>query len=109
MPRTLLASSGQNLHRFEGFSNFPSITPYDNFNAPCVFIEQASGQRLKEGIKINQSLSALGNVISALAKADNSSGKAVFAPYRDSVCCWDGLHCSVWGGSTNIIRYAYGF
>ena len=33
----------------------------------------ATGDRLKEGAAINQSLSTLGNVISALA--DNSSGK----------------------------------
>ena len=39
----------------------------------------ASGVRLKEGSKINLSLSALGNVISAL-----SMGKAEHIPYRDS-------------------------
>ena len=43
----------------------------------------ATGDRLKEGCAINQSLSALGNVISALA--DRSSGKkGVFIPYRSS-------------------------
>ncbi|XP_062500955.1 kinesin-like protein KIF28P isoform X2 [Corticium candelabrum] len=41
----------------------------------------ATGERLKEGAAINQSLSALGNVIAALA--DNKSGTIV--PYRDSV------------------------
>ncbi|GMH91959.1 hypothetical protein TL16_g12208 [Triparma laevis f. inornata] len=40
----------------------------------------ASGDRLKEGAKINLSLSALGNVISVLA--DGKSGKHI--PYRDS-------------------------
>ena len=40
----------------------------------------ASGQRLKEGSNINLSLSALGNVISALV--DGKSGKHI--PYRDS-------------------------
>jgi kinesin family protein 1 len=35
----------------------------------------ATGDRLKEGAAINQSLSSLGNVISALA--DNSNGKNV--------------------------------
>ncbi|ELT99958.1 hypothetical protein CAPTEDRAFT_223727 [Capitella teleta] len=44
----------------------------------------ATGDRLKEGANINKSLSALGNVISALA--DQSSGnKKVLVPYRDSV------------------------
>ena len=40
---------------------------------------QATGQRLIEGTKINQSLSVLGNVIKALV-----DGKAKFVPYRDS-------------------------
>ena len=40
----------------------------------------ASGARLKEGAKINLSLSALGNVISVLA--EGKSGKHI--PYRDS-------------------------
>jgi kinesin family protein 3/17 len=39
------------------------------------------GERLKEASKINFSLSALGNVISALVV---SSGKAAHIPYRDS-------------------------
>lgn len=39
----------------------------------------ASGQRLKEASKINLSLSALGNVISALV-----DGKSTHIPYRDS-------------------------
>lgn len=44
----------------------------------------ATGDRLKEGANINKSLSALGNVISALA--DQSMGKKkVLVPYRDSV------------------------
>ncbi|PAA68256.1 hypothetical protein BOX15_Mlig015918g1 [Macrostomum lignano] len=44
----------------------------------------ATGDRLKEGANINKSLSALGNVISALA--DISGGKKkVMVPYRDSV------------------------
>jgi hypothetical protein len=37
------------------------------------------GDRLKEGIKINLSLTALGNVISALV-----DGKSGHVPYRDS-------------------------
>jgi len=43
----------------------------------------ATGDRLKEGSAINQSLSSLGNVISALA--ERSEGKQVRVPYRDSV------------------------
>lgn len=39
----------------------------------------AEGKRLKEGIKINLSLTALGNVISALVE-----GKSKHIPYRDS-------------------------
>ena len=43
----------------------------------------ATGDRLKEGCAINASLSALGNVISALA--DKAMGKKkVFVPYRNS-------------------------
>lgn len=43
----------------------------------------ATGDRLKEGSAINKSLSALGNVIKALA--DQSTGKAnVMVPFRDS-------------------------
>ncbi|PIK46734.1 putative kinesin-like protein KIF28P [Apostichopus japonicus] len=43
----------------------------------------ATGDRLKEGAAINQSLSSLGNCIAALA--DKSKGKNVKVPYRDSV------------------------
>ncbi|PVD36027.1 hypothetical protein C0Q70_02997 [Pomacea canaliculata] len=42
----------------------------------------ATGDRLKEGAAINQSLSCLGNCISALA--ENSAGKNVKVPFRDS-------------------------
>jgi hypothetical protein len=44
----------------------------------------ATGDRLKEGCAINTSLSALGNVISALADLANGK-KKVFVPYRNSV------------------------
>ncbi len=44
----------------------------------------ATGDRLKEGSAINQSLSALGNVISALAEVSQGK-KKVFVPYRNSV------------------------
>ena len=39
----------------------------------------ATGDRLKEGAAINQSLSCLGNVVNAL-----STGKSGHIPYRDS-------------------------
>ncbi|KAH7825917.1 kinesin 3 [Monocercomonoides exilis] len=42
----------------------------------------ATGQRLAEANAINKSLSALGNVITALS--DQAKGKKVFVPYRDS-------------------------
>lgn len=46
----------------------------------CVFVCSGStGDRLKEATKINLSLSALGNVISALV-----DGKSKHIPYRDS-------------------------
>lgn len=45
---------------------------------------QTSGDRLAEGTAINLSLTALGNVITALAK-NSGSGKKVVVPYRDSV------------------------
>jgi hypothetical protein len=48
----------------------------------------ATGDRLKEGAAINQSLSALGNVINALASAPAPGTKNAtkpFVPYRDSV------------------------
>nr|XP_022300390.1 kinesin-like protein KIF28P isoform X2 [Crassostrea virginica] len=44
----------------------------------------ATGDRLKEGSAINQSLSTLGNVISALADLSMGKKKTV-VPYRDSV------------------------
>ena len=58
----------------------------------------ATGARLKEGANINKSLTTLGKVISALAKASKedakpSSGKKKkkeesFVPYRDSALTW---------------------
>lgn len=45
----------------------------------------ATGDRLKEGANINKSLSALGNVISALADKASGTSKKIMVPYRDSV------------------------
>lgn len=44
----------------------------------------ATGNRLKEGAAINQSLSTLGNVISALVEVQNGDKKKII-PFRDSV------------------------
>lgn len=53
--------------------------------AGCERVSQtcASGDRLKEGVSINQSLLTLGKVIAALA--DIKKGAGNFVPYRDSV------------------------
>ena len=55
----------------------------------------ATGQRLKEGAGINQSLTALGKVISALAdmsdptkKKKKGGKKGEYIPYRDSALTW---------------------
>ena len=44
---------------------------------------------MREGSNINQSLTTLGLVISALAELSNPSKKGTgFVPYRDSVLTW---------------------
>ena len=55
-------------------SNFVS-----HYYAHCLKRTGATGERLREATKINLSLSALGNVISALV-----DGKSKHIPYRDS-------------------------
>ena len=62
----------------------------------------ATGDRLKEGAAINLSLTSLGNVISALA--DNSAGKNVRVPYRDSVLTK--LLMNALGGNSKTIMIA---
>ena len=63
----------------------------------------ATGDRLKEGSAINQSLSTLGNVISALA--DMAGGKPnVIVPYRDSVLTK--LLCNALGGNSRTVMVA---
>ncbi|XP_075250028.1 kinesin-like protein KIF28 isoform X4 [Convolutriloba macropyga] len=65
----------------------------------------ATGDRLKEGANINKSLSALGNVISALAEI--STGKAPkgkVVPYRDSVLTK--LLTNALGGNSKTIMIA---
>ncbi|EKX44741.1 hypothetical protein GUITHDRAFT_109518 [Guillardia theta CCMP2712] len=64
----------------------------------------ATGDRLKEGAAINKSLSALGNVISALADASEKKGKQVFVPYRDSILTW--LLKESLGGNSRTIMIA---
>ncbi len=52
----------------------------------------AEGDRMKEGANINQSLTTLGLVISALADLSNATTTKkraqIFIPYRDSVLTW---------------------
>ena len=45
---------------------------------------KATGQRLKEGCAINQSLTTLGTVISVLAEKSSGKGANKIVPYRDS-------------------------
>lgn len=44
----------------------------------------AQGERAKEGIKINEGLLALGNVINALADQEKKNDKKIHVPYRQS-------------------------
>lgn len=62
----------------------------------------ATGDRLKEGSAINKSLTCLGNVISALA--DQSNGKKVMVPYRDSTLTK--LLANALGGNSKTVMIA---
>jgi hypothetical protein len=63
----------------------------------------ATGDRLKEGAAINKSLSALGNVINALAKQSKEGKKSkVKVPYRDSALT-QLLQTSLGGNSKTIM------
>lgn len=62
----------------------------------------ATGDRLKEGAAINQSLSSLGNCIAALA--DRASGKNVRVPYRNSVLTM--LLKNALGGNSKTVMIA---
>jgi len=65
----------------------------------------ATGDRLKEGAAINKSLSALGNVISALADLSTGKGKGkVRVPYRDSALTK--LLMNALGGNSKTIMIA---
>lgn len=64
----------------------------------------ATGARLQEGIEINVSLSALGNVISALAEKANNPKKKVFVPYRSHVLTE--LLQSALGGNSKTVMVA---
>eukprot|EP00967_Tisochrysis_lutea_P072369 scaffold96392_cov23-Tisochrysis_lutea.AAC.1 len=64
----------------------------------------ATGARLQEGIEINVSLSALGNVISALAEKANNPRKKVFVPYRSHVLTE--LLQSALGGNSKTVMVA---
>ncbi|CAL4119353.1 unnamed protein product, partial [Meganyctiphanes norvegica] len=62
----------------------------------------ATGKRLKEGAGINQSLSMLGNCISALAK--QSQGESARVPYRDSTLTK--LLMNALGGNSKTVMIA---
>ncbi|RWS30831.1 kinesin-like protein KIF28P [Leptotrombidium deliense] len=62
----------------------------------------ARGERLKEGVSINQSLSCLGNCIHALAEKTNN--KNIRVPYRDSVLTR--LLMNALGGNSKTIMIA---
>ncbi|KAM7353701.1 kinesin family member nebbish [Cochliomyia hominivorax] len=51
-------------------------------------IRSLTGERLREGVRINKSLLTLGKVISALSDDRNSNQSFVFVPYRESVLTW---------------------
>ena len=63
---------------------------------------EATGDRFKEGVAINLSLTSLGNVIAALAQ--NSSGQNVKVPYRDSTLTK--LLMNALGGNSKTIMIA---
>ena len=78
---TLMNSVSSRSHSvFTIFNNSTKIHLVDLAGSERQSKSGASGDTLKEAAKINLSLSALGNVISALSKGNSS----VFIPYRDS-------------------------
>ncbi|VDK53767.1 unnamed protein product [Anisakis simplex] len=64
----------------------------------------SEGDRLKEGIVINQSLSALGRVIKALYEQQGKKRKGISIPYRDSVLT--SLLKNALGGNSKTIMIA---
>jgi hypothetical protein len=68
----------------EGMTKTASINLVDLAGSERAESTGATGDRLKEGSAINQSLSSLGNVIKALAD-QSKGGKKVMVPYRNSV------------------------
>ncbi len=70
----MMQTSGDDQHIRKGKLNLVDLAGSERQSKT-----QASGDRLKEANKINLSLSALGNVISALV-----DGKSKHIPYRDS-------------------------
>jgi len=62
---------------------FAKINLVDLAGSERVAKSGATGKQLTEGVNINKSLSALGNVINALAETAKT-GKAIFVPFRNS-------------------------
>jgi hypothetical protein len=67
--------------RFGGNLQVGKLNLVDLAGSERVRVTGATGKRLEESKKINQSLSCLGNVISALTE---SKGQRQHIPYRDS-------------------------
>jgi len=74
------------VHQKDAASNsniFAKINLVDLAGSERVAKSGATGKQLTEGVNINKSLSALGNVINALAESAKT-GKAIFVPFRNS-------------------------
>ncbi|EEC18035.1 conserved hypothetical protein, partial [Ixodes scapularis] len=84
------------------FSSKPNISFYHNERSERQSSAATTGDRLREGISINQSLSCLGNCIHALAEKAN--GKSLKVPYRESTLTR--LLMNALGGNSKTIMLA---
>ena len=82
----LTTTSGKGVNGRKATDKVSAISLIDLAGSERAARSGASGDRLKEGCAINRSLSALGNVISALAeRATNPRKRNLLVPYRESV------------------------